>query len=180
MTDDVAPAPAPEAAHCGWCSAELPSRTVTECPSCGATLVGEGEPQVPGVTALDADAIIRGKRPIPRPRSRLLAWISGDEAEPEGGSPATPGSLAPPPPEVAAEMLRLEIAAEVADLEAEAGSLAAEAELEAREAGLVPASEATDGNDAATAGATDEVATPPTAPPATERAPGSAGTTPPA
>jgi hypothetical protein len=116
----------------------LPDAAATTCPSCGATLVGEGEAQVPGVTALDPTAIIRGARPIPRPRSRLLAWISGEDAD--DGSPAAPGSLSPPTPDVAVEMLRLEIEAEVADLAAEAESMAAEAELEAREAGRLATS----------------------------------------
>jgi hypothetical protein len=145
MTEDVVPPAMPENARCGWCSAPLPDASAANCPSCGAALLGEGETQVPGVTALDPTAIIRGARPIPRQRSRLLAWISGDDVETDDGAPAAPGSLAPPPAEVAAEMLRLEIEAELADLEAEAESMAAEAEIEARETGRVTAA----GNDTA-------------------------------
>jgi hypothetical protein len=126
MTDD---------ARCTWCSAELPNPAAATCPTCGATLVGDGEAQLPGVTALDAEAIARTARtPLSRPRSRLLAWISG-EPDDDDSAPAPPGSLAPPPPDVRAEMLRLEIAAEFADLEAEAGSIVAEAEIEALASG---------------------------------------------
>ena len=62
MLDDVtteASAPLP---HCMWCSAELPSDHEVTCPSCGATLIGEGDTPVPGVTAIDAEAIVRGTR----------------------------------------------------------------------------------------------------------------------
>jgi hypothetical protein len=84
------------------------------------------------VTAIDAEAIVRGARAAtPERRSRLLTWITGEEPTDEE-TPAAPGSLEPPPPAVRREMLRMEIEAEVADLQAEAGSLAAEA----REAGL--------------------------------------------
>jgi hypothetical protein len=139
MTDD--PAGPILGRHCTWCSAALPDPQATTCPSCGATLVVDAEPQLPGVTALDADAIIRAARaPLQRPRSRILSWIAGDyEDDDPGSAPAPPGSLAPPPPDVQREMLRLELAAEVANLEAEAESIVAEAEVEAREAGRAPA-----------------------------------------
>ncbi|HEY7524401.1 MAG TPA: hypothetical protein VH720_12190 [Candidatus Limnocylindrales bacterium] len=147
MTDDAAPNSMPEHARCTWCSAELTDPAAATCPSCGATLVGEGEPQLPGVTSLDPEAIRAARLPAPRQRSRLLAWISGDyENDTEKDEPAPPGSLAPPPPDVAAEMLRLEIAAEVADLEAEAGSIVAEAELEARASGRPPVTGQPTGN----------------------------------
>ncbi|HEY7736799.1 MAG TPA: hypothetical protein VH813_08415 [Candidatus Limnocylindrales bacterium] len=138
MTEDAA-LTTPELGRCTWCSAELTDAAATTCPSCGATLVGEAEPQLPGVTSLDPEAIRAARLPAPRQRSRLLAWISGDyDNDNDKSEPAPPGSLAPPPPEVAAEMLRLELAAEVADLEAEAGSIVAEAEIEARASGRVP------------------------------------------
>jgi hypothetical protein len=117
---------------CPWCSAALPTGREATCPSCGAKLVGETAPEsVPGVTAIDAEAIVRGRSAVPERRSRLLTWITGeDTGEPE--VPAPPGSLDPPPPEVRREMLRMELEAEVAELQAEVGALAAEA----REAGL--------------------------------------------
>lgn len=140
MTESAAPQPAgphpttPESVRpiCPWCSADLPSRQEVTCPSCGATLVGEVEAAVPGVTAIDAEAIVRGARSAaPERRSRLLTWITGEEGA-EDETPAAPGSLDPPPPEVRREMLRMELEAVVADLQAEAGALASDA----REAGL--------------------------------------------
>ena len=130
MTEPSAPSPARPV--CPWCSAELSSTTATECSSCGATLIGEPESAVPGVTAIDAEAIIRNARTaVPERRSRLLGWITGDDG-PEVETPAQPGSLDPPPPAVRREMLRMELEAEVAELQAEVGAMASEA----REAGL--------------------------------------------
>jgi hypothetical protein len=109
-------------ARCPWCSAELTSRTAANCSSCGAVLTGEPDTALPGVTAVDAEAIVRAARvATPARRSRLLSWISGDDA-PEDETPAEPGSLAPPPPDVRREMLRLALEAEVANLQAEADS----------------------------------------------------------
>jgi hypothetical protein len=129
MLDDAtmgASAPLP---RCMWCSAELPSATEATCPSCGATLIGEGDNQVPGVTAIDAEAIIRSSRaPKQKQRGRWMSWISGEYNEEE--KPAAPGSLSPPPPDVRREMLRLELEARVANLQAEAGAMAAEAAVE--------------------------------------------------
>ena len=130
MLDDVttdASAPLP---RCMWCSAELPSDSEVTCPSCGATLIGEGDNPGPGVTAIDAEAIVRGARATrPKTRSRLMSWISGEyDEDPE--NPAPPGSLSPPPPEVRREMIRLELEAQVANLQAEAGAMAAEAAVE--------------------------------------------------
>jgi hypothetical protein len=129
MVDDIASAaPAPQP-RCMWCSAELPSDHETECPSCGATLVGDTDSQVPGVTSIDAAAIIRSVRTEkPRQRSRLLSWFSGDYEADE--KPAPPGSLAPPPLAVRREILRLELEAQVANLQAEAGAMAAEDAVE--------------------------------------------------
>ena len=127
MLDDATPgATLP---HCMWCSAELPSDHETVCSSCGATLIGETDSQVPGVTAIDAEAIIKaGRAPKPRQRNRLMSWISGDYEADE--APAPPGSLAPPPPAVRREMLRLELEAQVANLQAEAGAMAADEAVE--------------------------------------------------
>jgi hypothetical protein len=114
-----------------WCSAELPSDHETVCASCGATLIGDTEAQqVPGVTAIDAEAILSARTVKPRQRSRLLSWISGEYDGPDE-APAPPGSLAPPAPAVRREMLRLELEAQVANLQAEAGAMAAEEAVEA-------------------------------------------------
>jgi len=101
------------------------------CPSCGATLIGEGDTSVPGLTALDADAILRNARAggKPKSRGRLLGWISGDYPGDEGAS-AAPGSLSPPPVEVRREMLRLELEAQVANAQAEVEAMAADAAIE--------------------------------------------------
>jgi hypothetical protein len=130
MLDDVTagtPVPAP---HCTWCSAELPSDHETVCPSCGATLLGDGETQVPGLTAIDAEAILRNARAAKaKPRSRIMSWISGDYAD-DSADAAPPGSLAPPPLEVRREMLLLELEAQVANAQAEVESMAADAAIE--------------------------------------------------
>jgi hypothetical protein len=131
MPDDLTagePTPAP---RCTWCSAVLPPDHGPTCPSCGATLIGEGDTAVPGLTALDADAILRNARTggKPKSRGRLLSWISGDYPN-EEGSGAAPGSLSPPPVEVRREMLRLELEAQVANAQAEVEAMAADAAVE--------------------------------------------------
>ena len=123
-------------AHCPWCSAELHG-PVSSCPSCGATLAGDAEPSLPGVTAVDNDAIRAARMPAPQRRSRLLSWISGEDSGADE-APAPPGSLAPPPPDVRREMLRLELEAELTNLQAEAESIVSETEADAREARPLP------------------------------------------
>src|ERR671923_1718976 len=106
MVDQPAAQPAGGPAHCPWCSAQLPSDAVEQCPSCGATLHGETEAALPGVTAIDADAIVRNARMPSSPRrNRLLSWLGGEDTTPDE-APAPPGSLAPPPPNVRREILR--------------------------------------------------------------------------
>ena len=118
---------------CPWCSAELPSAALATCPSCGATLMGDADKPLPGVTTIDPEAIVRAARTAtPQRRNRLVSWITGEEGD-EEETPAPPGSLEPPPPEVRREMLRMELEAEVLDLHGEAESLAAAA----REEGLI-------------------------------------------
>jgi hypothetical protein len=120
--------PAP---RCNWCSAPLPSDHEETCPSCGATLLGDGDTSVPGLTAIDAEAILRSARAAKtKPRSRLLGWISGDSDEETGATAAAPGSLAPPPADVRREMLRLELQAQVANAQAEVESMAADEAVE--------------------------------------------------
>ena len=139
MLDDVTPQASGDAPRCTWCSAPLPSADAAACPSCGATLIGEGDPNVPGLTAIDADAILRAARAAKaRPRSRLMSWISGEYVEGSGDSPAAEGSLAPPSDDVRREMLRLELQAQVANLQAEAEAMAADAAVESGEMIEVP------------------------------------------
>jgi hypothetical protein len=117
--------------RCNWCSAPLPSDHEETCPSCGATLLGDGDTSVPGLTAIDAEAILRSARAAKaKPRSRLLGWISGEYDEDASGSTAAPGSLAPPPADVRREMLRLELQAQVANAQAEVESMAADEAVE--------------------------------------------------
>jgi hypothetical protein len=129
MADPSGTGDHPLAAACPWCSAALtPDATV--CPSCGANLVSDGEPDVPGVTAIDAASIVRSKA-APQPRNRLLSWISG-EYQSDVPSKAEAQAIAPPDLDVRREILRLELEAEVANLQAEADALRAEAAADGR------------------------------------------------
>jgi hypothetical protein len=103
---------------------------MTECPSCGANLVPDGDQNLPGLTAVDAASIIRSKSP-PQPRSRLMSWLSGEYTT-DLPSKAEQQAIAPPDFEVRREILRLELEAEVANLQAEADALRAEAAAEGR------------------------------------------------
>ncbi|MBA2719567.1 MAG: hypothetical protein H0U52_10050 [Chloroflexi bacterium] len=118
--------------RCNWCSAPLLSDHEVTCPSCGATLLGDGETSaVPGLTAIDAEAILRNARAVKaKPRGRLLSWISGDYDEGSATTAAAPGSLAPPTGDVRREMLRLELEAQLTNAQAEVESLVADAAVE--------------------------------------------------
>jgi hypothetical protein len=121
---------APSVARCPWCSAELPDAEAKTCPSCQANLVGDLDKPLPGVTALDLEALAY-RRATPPKKSRLMSWISGDMDydDPTEAVPA-PGSVDRPPIEVRREMLRLERAALIADLAAEAGVITADKVLD--------------------------------------------------
>jgi hypothetical protein len=121
-----------EASICPWCSATYMGDPEM-CPSCGAALAADptADPSVPGLTAIDTAAIVRAKTPTARPRNRILSWISGEYPE-EAGGPADAAALAPPDIAVKREILRLELEAEVANLQAEADALIAEATVEGR------------------------------------------------
>lgn len=126
MLDDSVPASGVRTSICPWCSATYPGEPDT-CPSCGAALAVDPavDPTLPGLTAIDPEAILRAKAPAAKPRNRLLSWISGEYPD-EAGTVAEEGALAPPPVEVRREMLRLALAAEVANLQAEADSFMAD------------------------------------------------------
>ncbi len=131
MPDDATTGAPPEP-RCTWCSAVLPPDHGPTCPSCGATLIGEGEAAVPGLTAIDADAILRNARggeqaEVARPPARLDQRRLRRRVRRR--SPP-PGSLAPPPVEVRREMLRLELEAQVANAQAEVEAMAADAAIE--------------------------------------------------
>ncbi len=127
-----------DASICPWCSATYTGERET-CPSCGAALSADPatDPSLPGLTAIDTAAIVRAKTPTARPRNRILSWISGEYPD-EAGVPADAGALAPPDMAVRREILRLELEAEVANLQAEADALLAEATVEGRAPGVSP------------------------------------------
>ena len=130
MVDETPTVAGSTDAICPWCSARYSGDPDT-CPSCGAALAVDPttDQALPGLTAIDAAAIVRAKTPPPRPRSRLLQWISGDYPD-EGQTAAESGALAPPAADVRMEMLRLELEADIANLQAEAGALIAEVTVE--------------------------------------------------
>lgn len=154
-------------AVCPWCSASI-TEGMTECSSCGANLVPDGDPNVPGLTAVDAASIIRSKSPQ-QPRSRLLSWLSGEYTT-DLPSRAEQQAIAPPDLEVRREILRLELEAEVANLQAEADALRAEAAAEGRSVAALDAAlaaatasvEPSQTEEAALAEASYELAEPPT------------------
>jgi hypothetical protein len=114
---------------CPWCSAPLPSGTEERCPSCGASLHEADTSEIPGVTRIDHEALLRAREPEPRSRG-LIGWLSG-EYEEEAPAPPPPGTLEPPDDAVRREMMRLELAA----LEVEVHARQVEAIVEAVEAG---------------------------------------------
>ena len=117
---------------CPWCSAELTADAAV-CPSCGAILTSDQDQELPGLTAVDAKAVLAAARPPSR--SRLLSWISGDypaEVPTEAEIKADAQALAPPDPAVQREILRLELAAEVSNLQAEVDSIRSDAMIEGR------------------------------------------------
>ena len=137
MADQTLSADRPSESVCPWCSAAIVPGSPT-CASCGASLESEEDRDVPGLTAVDT-AILRGekKEQPPASRNRLLSWISGDyTVEPAPLTPSEAQALAPPDPEVQREIIRLELEAEVANLQAEADSLLSEAVVEGRVAEL--------------------------------------------
>ena len=127
-----------DASICPWCSATYTGEP-EHCPSCGAVLAVDPatDPSLPGLTSIDTAAILNAKNPTPRSRNRIMSWISGDYPD-EAGDPADAGALAPPDLAVRREILRLELEAEVANLQAEADALIAEATVEGHAPGASP------------------------------------------
>ena len=101
------------------------------------------------MTAIDHEALLRTSRE-PRPqRNRILSWLSGEYVE-ETATPAEPQAIAPPDLEVRREILRLELEAEIADKQAEADSILADAAVEGRPLpGLEPVVDEADDAEAA-------------------------------
>ena len=140
---------------CPWCSAALPSPDLATCPSCGASLKEAADDAVPGVTQIDVEAVLRGRQPVAKSRG-LLGWLAGEYEE--EAKPDAPETLEPPDEAVRREMLRMELAA----LEAEVQARQAEAVAEAADAGI-DVSALIDGTDEA--GTADEEAEAGEAPP---------------
>jgi len=121
MSDQPSPATSsPGEPHCPWCSAALPSETAARCPSCGATVHEETVDEIPGVTRIDPEAILRARSPAPKSRG-LIGWLAGDYVD--EGPPVAPGTFAPPPDDVKREMLRLELAALEAEVRSRRGEV---------------------------------------------------------
>jgi len=114
--------PTGESSTCPWCSATVPAAAAT-CPSCGASLRDAADGDILGVTQIDPAAVSRASRIKP---GRIATWL-GAEATAE--SPDLGGRIEPPSKEVREEMLRLELAAIDAELEAKATQAAANRDL---------------------------------------------------
>jgi hypothetical protein len=128
MADQTLSADRPSESICPWCSATVAPDSPT-CPSCGAILESDEEHDVPGLTAVDIAAIRAETKPATR--NRLLSWISGEYPE-QPPSADEAQALAPPDADVQREIMRLELEAEVANLQAEADALLSEAVVEGR------------------------------------------------
>lgn len=141
MVDPTLPADRSADSVCPWCSTPVTPETPS-CPSCAAILISDEERELPGLTAVDL-GVLRGEKKAPG-RSRLLSWISGEYPEDAPATVADAQALAPPDPAVQREILRLQLEAELANLQAEADSIRSEAAVEGRDlpdaAGPVPAS----------------------------------------
>ena len=103
---------------CPWCSSKV-SASATKCPSCGASLKDAVEEEILGVTQIDPGAVSRASRIKP---GRLATWLGAEDTAP---TTDLGGHVEPPSKEVREEMLRLELAA--IDAEIEAKKQAAEA-----------------------------------------------------
>lgn len=103
---------------CPWCSAKV-SASASKCPSCGASLRDAADEEILGVTQIDPAAVSRASRIKP---GRLATWLGAEDTAPTSD---LGGHVEPPSKEVREEMLRLELAA--IDAEIEAKKQAAEA-----------------------------------------------------
>jgi len=85
MVDDIQPDAAAELV-CTWCSAPLGSPDLARCPSCGAILHGDLAEPLPGVTAVDAAALVRGMIAavkIPITAKMRLGWDDDNLTAPD-------------------------------------------------------------------------------------------------
>lgn len=117
MADEAAPMTA-----CPWCSEPLPTIGIPDCPSCGAHLVEDAPVDVPGVTEVDP-GLLRAAAAPRRVKRTFGALLVGEDDEIPPPSEAEMPALARPDVEVRREMLRLEMEARLASLQAEARML---------------------------------------------------------
>ncbi|TAL08769.1 MAG: hypothetical protein EPO00_06745 [Chloroflexota bacterium] len=152
MTDPVQGEGMPAAAplQCPWCSATLDSADAARCPSCNAILRESTGSEVPGVTSVDLDAVLRSRKP-PSRQSGFIGWLSGSYQEAPGPE-AERSEVSPPDEDVKREMVRMEIAAIEARMEAERLELAAERAAELGRGVDAPPSVPSAGPDAAESG----------------------------
>jgi hypothetical protein len=115
------PADSGATSPCPWCSASVPAEAA-KCPSCGASLRDAANGEILGVTQIDHAATSKLARMKP---GRLAGWLG---AEPTTENPELTGRIEPPSDEVRREMLKLELAAIDAEIEAKKAA-AAMAEL---------------------------------------------------
>jgi hypothetical protein len=164
MVDDAGPdstaEATPAAAICPWCSAALPSPDAAECPSCQAHLVDDQGVEIPGVTTLYPGLVASAAAPR-KLRRTFGSLLVGDDDEIPLPSEAELPALAPPDADVRREMLRLQLDARLAALQAEVKAIEAEDGL--RAGGVPLAEEPVDA-------AATEPATEPGSEPATESA----------
>jgi hypothetical protein len=104
-----------ETTICQWCSATIPVEAA-KCPSCGAQLRDAVAGDIAGVTQVDLAATSKIARLARQKPGRLAGWL-GAEQTAEGTDLG--GRIEPPSDEVKREMLRLELAAIDAELEAQ-------------------------------------------------------------
>lgn len=112
-----------ETATCPWCSATVPVEATT-CPSCGASLRDAADGDILGVTQVDPAAVVKSKR-IRSPRN-IAAFLGVGDGPPED---ELIGKVEPLTDEVRQEMLRLELAALDAEIEAKSKEAAAQQAL---------------------------------------------------
>ena len=158
------PASSPSAGpglRCPWCSTPVESLEDATCGACGATLHGDPDIEIPGVTAIDGQhAAQAAQAAAPRKVRRSFGslFVGRDDQIPPPSQAELP-ALAPPDGEGRRKMLRLQLDAELADLAARAAAIAAERSVPLPGlpgAGSGPGSEAEGGLPAAPATATPE------------------------
>jgi hypothetical protein len=153
MSASKTPAPG-ETSICPWCSATVPAEA-SRCPSCNAALRDAVDDEVPGVTQVDLAATSRLARL--KPPGRVAMWLGAERTTED---PSLSGRIEPPSDEVRKEMLRLELAAIDAEIEAKTTLAEAQSKLPPEDGGPEPPK----ANDAAVAATNAPDPAPPDAP----------------